>query len=1086
MRDLRVGPKGRKSFRTIGAALAAARPGSRIVISPGQYVEAVRVRMPVTLVADGAGVSIDFRGDSAFGVDNAEVTAEGLTIRNWGPDFGAAFARNGQLNLVQCRIIGSEATAVVAIGSTLTADGCDIRSAGGSGLSAKAGSHVTLRSTAVTQCSTNGVYAEDSSVVLQSVQLNDCAGNALKLVRSHVDGVSSTFSDCHQFPLIYAERSQGELKSVVLEEAGRGVEVVSGQLNFSDSVIRNITGNAIKCLDPGTVTLRDVILEGPGSGVAGEGGAVNLEDVTITVATCAVYASGTSRIRGKKVAISGAKFGLRAAGSGQIGLSEVTIDSCSSHGILSEGTGTVSISALQADSGDTDRPLVSVSSGNVHLTGSDLRGGIGNIIATSGGEVYLRGGTVLGSGGHYSGLFVGDAGRLQARDVKVVNAFAGVTGGLLKIADVTMDNGPTGATLWARGSDATVIVESSTIVNGKGRPLLLQRSAKAQIHGLTIEGCKKAPVVSDDCSLDTSDVTVDGDDWPPEHKITAQVADGSNPAATPPPSDATSAQNIDDSLKSLVGLAAVKADVADMRAFMELEQRQREAGLDPPPVGRHLVFSGPPGTGKTTVARLYGKLLVDMGLLSKGHLVEVSRSDLVSSNIGGTAERTSARFKEARGGVLFIDEAYSLFPKDAHQRDFGTEAITTLVKLMEDHRDDTVVIAAGYGPEMAAFLQANPGLESRFTATMHFDAYTVDELVEVFQRMVTSQHLVADGDVLEAVRQRLLGMDRGSTFGNAREIRAMLERARHRMARRLAGGMGDDSDDLVTLLAADIADEATERRQSTPEAESVADIRAELDSMVGLSGVKAQVADLIDLLTLQQRQQDLGMTVDAVVPHLVFSGRPGTGKTTVARLYGRILAVLGVLRSGQVVETDRSGLVAGYIGQTATMTGRKFAEASGGILFIDEAYSLTSNYERDFGIEAIQALVKLMEDNRGDTVVIAAGYGPEMKQFLQANPGLASRFPRTVVFDDYDNDELVEIFDGIARSKGMSVAEAARTILRKRFEVERVKPGFGNGRTARNLYEDSLTAMARRVASLGTEASASDLTMLTESDVSAP
>jgi len=226
--------------------------------------------------------------------------------------------------------------------------------------------------------------------------------------------------------------------------------------------------------------------------------------------------------------------------------------------------------------------------------------------------------------------------------------------------------------------------------------------------------------------------------------------------------------------------------------------------LPVPSLSRHLIFSGAPGTGKTTVARLYGKILTALGVLAQGQLVECSRSDLVGEYVGQTAHRTKEAFDRARGGVLFIDEAYTLAPHDSASNDFGREAIDTLVKLMEDHRDEVVVIAAGYSDEMDRFIETNPGLASRFSHTIEFENYEPDELVTIIeQHAATSGYELADA-TREALRAYFKTVDRGRSFGNGRFARKVLDGMITRHAGRLSAIATPTTDDLRVLLPDDI------------------------------------------------------------------------------------------------------------------------------------------------------------------------------------------------------------------------------------------------------------------------------------------
>jgi SpoVK/Ycf46/Vps4 family AAA+-type ATPase len=239
----------------------------------------------------------------------------------------------------------------------------------------------------------------------------------------------------------------------------------------------------------------------------------------------------------------------------------------------------------------------------------------------------------------------------------------------------------------------------------------------------------------------------------------------------------------------------------------------------------------------------------------------------------------------------------------------------------------------------------------------------------------------------------------------------------------------------------------------------------ELDALVGLGVVKKQVKELTALVRVQKLRRAAGLPVAVMSHHLVFRGNPGTGKTTVARLIGRIYAALGVVPEGQVVETDRAALVAEYVGQTAVKTSAVFEKARGGILFIDEAYTLArdAGSASGFGQEAIDTLVKLMEDHRDDTVVIAAGYPVEMDAFVDANPGLRSRMPRTIDFPDYTDDELLLIFAELCRGAGYTATASAKARVRALLAGSERGPSFGNGRAVRTLFEQAVQAQALRL-----------------------
>jgi AAA lid domain/ATPase family associated with various cellular activities (AAA) len=267
-----------------------------------------------------------------------------------------------------------------------------------------------------------------------------------------------------------------------------------------------------------------------------------------------------------------------------------------------------------------------------------------------------------------------------------------------------------------------------------------------------------------------------------------------------------------------------------------------------------------------------------------------------------------------------------------------------------------------------------------------------------------------------------------------------------------------------------------------PPARPIEELLAELDDLVGLASVKADVRRLTSLLRIQRLRQDRDLPTLETSHHLVFTGNPGTGKTTVARLLSQILRPLGLVSKGHLVETDRSHLVAGYVGQTATKTRAVLESALGGTLLIDEAYALARGGEQDFGREAIDTVVKYMEDHRDDLALIAAGYPTEMQEFIDANPGLKSRFTRIIDFPDYTTDELVEIFERMSGDLRYHLDESGREALRAVVEAEPRTRGFGNARFVRNLFEEAVGRQADRLASVA-EPTDEQLTTLIAADV---
>jgi SpoVK/Ycf46/Vps4 family AAA+-type ATPase len=537
-------------------------------------------------------------------------------------------------------------------------------------------------------------------------------------------------------------------------------------------------------------------------------------------------------------------------------------------------------------------------------------------------------------------------------------------------------------------------------------------------------------------------------------------------------------RSAEERLAALRGLDSVKEHITRLRWAMKAERRLQAEGRS----GRaaasshHLVFTGNPGTGKTTVAELVGEIYREMGVLRRGHVVRAEARDLIAGYIGQTATQASETIDRALDGVLFIDEAYRLHTENASGggADFGQEAIDTLLSRMEDDRDRLVVVVAGYPDKMDAFLDSNPGLRSRFPVAnrIEFPDYDPDDLLAILLDQLTDRGLRWDSAMEEELRQVTKGMyeHRGRGFGNAREMRDL--------AQEIAGAWAARTRANTTRPIEPSDVPGRHRVQPVP---SLDMLLREFDTMVGLASVKQVITDLASRLRHRQR---IGSGV-VVAPHMLFLGPPGTGKTTVARLTGKILRSLGVLRSGHVVEVSRADLVGGFIGQTAPKTEAAIERAREGVLFIDEAYSLARGEPggRDFGQEAIDALVQAMENLRGKLVVIAAGYPGPMEQFLLSNPGLPSRFTERVDFPDYSESELAEILCLVCADAGYELpADALERAVRWFAVQRRQRPdSFGNARAARVLFEIMEASLARRV--MGEPDGAPGLTIFRPEDV---
>lgn len=534
--------------------------------------------------------------------------------------------------------------------------------------------------------------------------------------------------------------------------------------------------------------------------------------------------------------------------------------------------------------------------------------------------------------------------------------------------------------------------------------------------------------------------------------------------ATEPDFSEDGIASVMEELEEIIGLNIVKDTIRGLIDYLDFMRERKTLGLKAKDqITVHSIFLGNPGTGKTTVARLMGRIFKGMGLLTKGEVIEVDRSALVGQYVGETAQKTEKIIEDSIGNVLFIDEAYTLVKKGGGN-DFGQEAIDVLLKRMEDRKGEFFVIVAGYPNEMQDFLDANPGLRSRFTHTFNFEDYQPDELLEIFKKLVKDEDYRIADDAEKALLKELgkIYRTRDKNFGNARTVRKLFEDAKLEVSRRYLSLPRHDrtQEKLTTIYRVDIDSIVGAPKEKATanlpiNEEMLAEALTQLEGLTGLLSVKKEIREMVKLARFYKEQGE--NISDKFMSHILFLGSPGTGKTTVARIVSKIYSAIAILPGGQLIETDRSGLVSGYVGQTAEKTTNAINSSIGGTLFIDEAYTLVKGGENDFGKEAIDTLLKRMEDDKGKFVVIAAGYTDEMKAFLESNPGMRSRFTKTFFFEDYIPDDLMKIFDFLCRKEGLRIDETTRTLLLKHFNLiyRNRDKNFGNARIVRNIFDSA-------------------------------
>jgi SpoVK/Ycf46/Vps4 family AAA+-type ATPase len=567
--------------------------------------------------------------------------------------------------------------------------------------------------------------------------------------------------------------------------------------------------------------------------------------------------------------------------------------------------------------------------------------------------------------------------------------------------------------------------------------------------------------------------------------------------AAPAPRPQISVDDAMAELEAMIGLAPVKEQVRSIAASIEAARRRAIAGYGTEKPMRHFVFLGPPGTGKTTVARVVGKIFYAFGLLEAPEVVEAQRADLVGEYLGATAVKTNELINKALGRVLFIDEAYSLINEGDGQSDrFGTEAVQALLKRAEDDRENLIIILAGYEKQTEEFLTTNPGLASRFATRIRFPSYAPDELMQLSDLQLRGRGEGLGTDARPVLRQLLDDVGRRQMtdeLGNGRFVRTLMEKAGQARDVRVMATVRDPApEDLITVDGTDLRKafaELTSRLRGYEDTPTLESAFAELDELIGLDPVKQQVRAIAAQLRVAKLRDGRGLSSQPPARHFVFTGPPGTGKTTVARILGRIFAALGLLVRPEVIEAHRADLVGEHLGSTAIKTNKLIDSALGGVLFVDEAYSLhNAGYTGGdpYGDEAIAALLKRAEDDRDRLVVILAGYPADMDQFLRSNQGLLSRFSTRVTFPSYTASDLSRISALLAEQAGDMFDAAAEQVLDDIFlsvEASGKIDEYGNGRFARSLFERACACRDLRVVRLDEGATAEDLTTITSDDV---
>ena len=482
----------------------------------------------------------------------------------------------------------------------------------------------------------------------------------------------------------------------------------------------------------------------------------------------------------------------------------------------------------------------------------------------------------------------------------------------------------------------------------------------------------------------------------------------------------------------------------------------------------HYLFLGNPGTGKTTMARVFADALSAMGILASGQLIEVAPKDLRGQYVGHTGPMVDAAFDKAMGGILFIDEAYNMWSGSDDQ--FGNEAVTVMLKNMEDRKGKLVVILAGYPREMDYFIEnANPGLSSRFNETIDFRDYKGPELTEIARRMIKSQGYSLDEKTDKMIDKffEKMYVSRKKDFGNARDVRNVVDKAikvqNSRVQKAIKEGGFDKSQEFVITMA-DLT--GNEKQPKT-----VDEVIASMDDLIGMSDIKEEIRKLANVAMVNRIRMERGLGAAALQPvNIILTGNPGTGKTTIAKRLGEVLNAAGVLSTDKVIEREAKTILSSYVNASGQNMDKAVDEAMGGVLFIDEAYNLLPHpgSMNNTGNEALDALMTRMENDKGKFVVVIAGYKDRMEELIRrGNPGLMSRFNKNFHIDDYDAEALFEIFMMNVKKRKFKLTPDAEIAVKEYIQemVANKRQHFGNAREVVNLLNEVVELQGNRIAS---------------------
>ena len=822
---IEVDPEKRRGHRTLASAVQAASPGDEIHVAPGIYTESVVLDRPVRLLAVPGTVTVEARG--AFSLHLLPAAAGSIVsgLRLMGQESNSTVKVEAAASRFDhCAIEAAKVEGLWAVGpGQVELESCQVSSALSHAVIVR-GALAVLRSCELSTPAGSGLWATDAEVSLDGCRFAGTGLNALYLETGVQGAVRRCgFSDARDadYPSVFVgAKGDVTVDSCEFDRlAGEAVSYCAGARGRVEScTFRSLAGNGLKVVGDATVTVRGLTATEVDKSVVlvESGGRVDLAGARMggRLGGNALQLEKNSQVDATDLEVTGGVDPVFYVSGARLTLSRTTVSQARGNVLKVADGGSCRATALRIESGEVDYPLVNVwPDSSVSIASSIIRGGAEAAVQHAGSNLELTDVTFAGMGGP-AVLATGSMATVERCTASEVGVGIEASDGCRLLVTATeVDGGDHGVV--ARGK--SVVRLTDTTLRRSRRSGVLVEGAKAVLTSTRIEdSAGDGVMVGDEAEVEFRGVEVRGSAGVGLRSTTPLSFEAGNLALHdnakgdlewPGRSTRGAERTVDElveELELLVGLDNVKRKIRSLLNVIRLRQREAELGRSSEPITLHAVFTGPPGTGKTTVARLYGELLHAMGFLDSGRFFEVTRADLVMGYIGQTAINVRQKFTEAMGGVLFIDEAYSLAQAGGSHADFGEEAINELVPLMENHRRDIAVIAAGYTDEMKAFLDKNPGLRGRFAVTIEFPSYRNEELMEILRRSLVGSDRTATPGALAAAAEHFATLPRDRDFANAREVRRLLDAVVEAIANRVAES-GDFSEEaLSTVLEADV------------------------------------------------------------------------------------------------------------------------------------------------------------------------------------------------------------------------------------------------------------------------------------------